>query len=115
MKLKNFIIGGLLVLSTFGLASCNTSNYHPLENVESSLYVKKVDNYKNDLIQGMDVSQVISLENSGVKYYNFDGEEEDVFSPEYFEKLSDIKMPATKLELLVKMLRKQINLLTKSR
>ena len=30
------------------------------------------------------------------------GEEEDLFSPEYFEKLSDVKMPATKLELLVK-------------
>ena len=29
------------------------------------------------------------------------GEEEDIFSPEYFEKLSDVKMPATKLELLV--------------
>lgn len=36
------------------------------------------------------------------------GEEEDLFSPEYFEKLSDVKMPATKLELLIKMLRKQI-------
>lgn len=36
------------------------------------------------------------------------GEEEDIFSPEYYEKLSDIKMPATKLEMLVKMLRKQI-------
>ena len=36
------------------------------------------------------------------------GEEEDLFSPEYFEKLSDVKMPATKLEILVKMLRKQI-------
>ncbi|MFR3060811.1 MAG: type I restriction enzyme endonuclease domain-containing protein [Holdemanella porci] len=36
------------------------------------------------------------------------GEEEDIFSPEYFEKLSDIKMPATKLEILVKMLRKEI-------
>ena len=36
------------------------------------------------------------------------GEEEDIFSPEYFEKLSDIKMPATKLEILVKMMRKQI-------
>ncbi len=35
-------------------------------------------------------------------------EEEDVFSPEYFETLSDIKMPASRLELLVKMLRKQI-------
>ena len=36
------------------------------------------------------------------------GREEDIFSPEYFDKLSDVKMPATKLELLVKMLRKQI-------
>ncbi len=37
-----------------------------------------------------------------------DGEQEDIFSPEYFEKLSDVKMPASKLELLVKLLRKQI-------
>lgn len=36
------------------------------------------------------------------------GEEEDIFSPEYFEKLSDIKIPATRLELLVKMLKKEI-------
>ena len=36
------------------------------------------------------------------------GEQEDIFSPEYFEKLSNVKMPASKLELLVKMLRKQI-------
>ena len=36
------------------------------------------------------------------------GEQEDIFSPEFFEKLSDVKMPATKLELLVKMLRKHI-------
>ena len=36
------------------------------------------------------------------------GEEEDIFSPEYLEKLSDVKMPATKLELLIKMLRKEI-------
>lgn len=37
-----------------------------------------------------------------------EGEQEDIFSPEYFEKLSDVKMPASKLEMLVKMLRKQI-------
>ena len=36
------------------------------------------------------------------------GEQEDIFSAEYFERLSDVKMPATKLELLVKMLKKQI-------
>lgn len=37
------------------------------------------------------------------------GEEEDIFSPEYYEKLSNVKMPATKLELLVKLLRRQIS------
>ena len=37
-----------------------------------------------------------------------DGEQEDIFSPEYFEKLSDVKMPASKLEILIKLLRKQI-------
>ena len=36
------------------------------------------------------------------------GEEEDIFSPEYFEKLSNVKMPASKLEILVKILRRQI-------
>ena len=37
-----------------------------------------------------------------------DGEQEDIFSPEYFETLVDVKMPATKLELLIKLLKKQI-------
>jgi len=37
-----------------------------------------------------------------------ESEQEDIFSPEYYERLSDVKMPASKLELLVKMLRKQI-------
>lgn len=37
-----------------------------------------------------------------------EGEQEDIFSPEFYEKLSDIKMPASKLELLIKTLKKQI-------
>ncbi len=36
------------------------------------------------------------------------GEQEDIFSPEYYERLSNVKMPASKLELLIKTLRKQI-------
>lgn len=36
------------------------------------------------------------------------GEQEDIFSPEYFETLTNVRMPASKLEILVKMLRKQI-------
>lgn len=74
MKIRNAIMG-LLLLSSAVLVSCKNQ----ASNVKSdSLYVKKVDNYKDNFINGMDVSQVISLENSGVRYYNFDGEEEDV-------------------------------------
>ena len=49
-----------------------------------------------------------ALKYSKVESVLEDGEQEDIFSPEYFERLSDVKMPASKLELLVKMLRKQI-------
>ncbi len=69
----------VIALASLLVTSCGSkNNYKPLENVESSLYIKEVSNLKDDFIKGMDVSQVISLENSGVKYYNFDGEEEDV-------------------------------------
>ena len=45
----------------------------------STLYVKKVENLPEDFIFGMDVSSVIAEENSGVKYYDFDGNEADLF------------------------------------
>ena len=56
------------------------------------------------------VAQMVkeALQYSKVESVLEEGGQEDIFSPEYFEKLSDIKMPASKLELLVKMLRKQI-------
>ena len=47
--------------------------------VESTVYVEPVDGISDDFYRGMDVSAVLALENSGVKYYNFDGEEQDVF------------------------------------
>ena len=45
----------------------------------NSLHVEKVDNLKDEFILGMDVSSVISLEKSGVKYYDFNGQEADLF------------------------------------
>ena len=45
----------------------------------STVYVEPVDGISDDFYRGMDVSAVLALENSGVKYYNFDGEEQDVF------------------------------------
>jgi arabinogalactan endo-1,4-beta-galactosidase len=50
------------------------------EKIEgSSLYVKKVENLDNDFIMGMDASSVIAEEDSGVKYYDYEGNEADVF------------------------------------
>lgn len=57
--------------------------------------------------------RVSKMVEEALKYNNVEsllesGEEEDIFSPEYLEKLSDVEMPATKLELLIKQLKKQI-------
>ena len=46
---------------------------------ESGLYVKKVENMPEDFILGMDISSVLAEENSGVKYYDFQGNEADIF------------------------------------
>ena len=56
------------------------------------------------------VSQMVeeALKYSEVESVLETGDDEHIFSPEYFEKLSNIRMPATKLELLVKMLKKEI-------
>ena len=45
----------------------------------SELYVPKVEGLADDFILGMDASSVLSLEAGGVKYYDFDGQEQDVF------------------------------------
>lgn len=44
-----------------------------------SLYVKKVENLPDDFISGMDASCVPSLEKGGVKYYDHNGTEKDVY------------------------------------
>ena len=46
---------------------------------ESSVYVEAIPDISDDFYRGMDASAVLALENSGIKYYNFDGEEQDVF------------------------------------
>ena len=66
--------------STSGSTDATSSQAAPKNKVSSeSLYVKKVDNLPNDFIFGMDASSVPSLEKSGVKFYDFDGSEKDVF------------------------------------
>lgn len=78
------IAGFVRKMSGTGDVDADTMNRHVAKMVEEALRYNEVESV---------------LEN---------GEQEDIFSAEYFEKLSDVKMPASKLELLVKMLRKQI-------
>lgn len=57
--------------------------------------------------------RVAKMVEEALRYNNIEnvveeGEQVDIFSPEFTERLSDVKMPATKLELLIKLLRKQI-------
>ena len=57
--------------------------------------------------------QVAKMVEEALKYNNVEsileeGDEMDIFGPEFTERLNDIKMPASKLETLIKILRKQI-------
>ena len=77
-----------LLLLTAMLVGCAGSpktvieveNVRPTDKIQgSTLSVKKVEDLPDDFILGMDASSVIAEEQSGVKYYNFAGEEQDVF------------------------------------
>lgn len=57
--------------------------------------------------------RVAKMVEEALKYNNVEsvleeGDEMDIFGPEFTERLEDIKMPASKLEMLIKLLRKQI-------
>lgn len=76
-KIVTLIITIVMCLTAvFALVACTPQN----KTVTSeTLHVKKVDNLPEDFVMGMDASQVIALEKSGVKYYDYDGKEADVF------------------------------------
>ena len=86
MRRKTWI--ALLLLPALLLAACGGSPAQTEEKtqgaeesaepVESSLYVKKVEDLPEDFILGMDVSSLIAEEQSGVRYYDFDGQEKDL-------------------------------------
>ena len=62
------------------LSGCIQQSYFPTGKIEGSdLFVEKVEGLSDDFIMGMDASCVPALEASGVKYYNYKGEEQDVF------------------------------------
>ena len=82
IKSKKFICAMISALLLLGIvAGCASKPaYIPTEKIEGSdLFVEKVDNLPEDFIMGMDASCVPALEASGVTYYNFDGQQQDVY------------------------------------
>ena len=70
---------GILLLLALLLSGCGSGRAVKVDVSSDTLYVKAVDNLPKDFILGMDVSSVLAEEASGVKYYNFAGEEQDLF------------------------------------
>jgi len=67
------------VCAVIGLAGCGSRKMEAKPIPSDTLYVEKVENLPEDFIFGMDSSQVPALEAAGVKYYDFEGKETDVF------------------------------------
>lgn len=74
------LICTLLALLLAGCAATGGKSVIPTEKIGGSdLFVEKVENLPEDFILGMDASSVLAEEASGVKYYNFQDQEQDVF------------------------------------
>lgn len=64
-------------LDSFKLKRTGSDTSQP---VTSDIFVKKVEGLSSDFIKGVDVSSIISLEQSGVKFYNEQGQVQDIFT-----------------------------------
>ena len=74
--MKKILIISLLILSLF-LSGC--SKKVALVTGSDEIYVRKIENIDDDFIMGIDLSSIISLENSGVSFHNYEGREDDIF------------------------------------
>lgn len=75
------LVMALLIVLLAGCSGAKSGGSSvPTEKLEGNpLWVSKVENLPEDFIFGVDASSVIAEEESGVKYYSFAGEEQDVF------------------------------------
>ena len=82
MKKRMISLMATLLSSALLLTACGGSSgsWPKTVNVTSdTLYVEKVENLPEDFILGMDASCVPSLEKGGVKFYDHEGNEKDVY------------------------------------
>ena len=75
-KLIVLLLSFMLVLSACGTEPADVPSIEPTR--EPTIQVAKVEGLRDDFIMGADVSSLISLENSGVEFYGFDGQKQDL-------------------------------------
>ncbi len=61
------------------LQGAEPEDIEPLEEAEPETWRSQIEGLPEDFIFGMDASAVLAEEKSGVKYYDFEGKEQDVF------------------------------------
>jgi len=74
----------LAIVLTVLIAACSSGSLKPRnvsvpEDSNASICVDAVPNLPDNFMYGVDISSVIALENSGVKFFGFDGNEQDIF------------------------------------
>jgi arabinogalactan endo-1,4-beta-galactosidase len=83
----NFTLGAVVTgapnswgyLDSFTLRSIGGESEVP-EPVAADIFVQRVEGMGDDFIKGVDVSSILALEESGVKFYDEAGEEQDIFT-----------------------------------
>ncbi|THE12455.1 extra-cellular endo-beta-1,4-galactanase [Bacillus timonensis] len=86
-EIKDFVVGAKVegapnawgYLDNFTLSKKGADSEAP-EPVQADIFVKRVDGVSEDFIKGVDVSSILSLEDSGVTFYNEAGEVQDIFT-----------------------------------
>lgn len=81
---KLMVLGVTICLNFTMLIACGKEESAfsvelPTGPEEAEIFVEAVEGISDEFIRGMDASAVLSVENSGAIYYNFDGEEQDVY------------------------------------
>lgn len=86
--LKNKLLSLTTAAAIFlcAAAGCSSDNFGPKTNFsadgqieEKNRLVQPIEGLPNSFIKGMDISSIISMEQSGVVYYNQDGKIQDIF------------------------------------
>ena len=98
MKKHNFLriisLTAALSLSVSLFAGCTKQNENKQDTADTQqteetggqdgalsdgVYIAPIEGFTDDFIRGMDISSILSEEASGVKYYDADGNEQDLF------------------------------------